>query len=294
MRKTEHMEVPFELKSLDDETGTFEGYASVFGNVDLGNDVVMPGAFKRTLDHSKGAIPILWFHDPSQPVGIGIEASEDAKGLLVKGQLDLNTQRGREVHSGMKMGYIQSMSIGYKAIGKEIKDGVRHLTELALPEYSLLTKGFAMNPEAAVESVKALDFECKAAADFSTALAAAVAQEELYDRRWKLTDALWSVQHDLEEDTELTPSQKVEAFRVSLSQFADAMAQWFAAYLAVDDSSGMMAASIELEAKLRDMLFPKQAPDDGTPTAPEVSSLDLDAVKLDIASVEAHLATLSL
>jgi len=148
------MEVPFELKALDDESGVFEGYASVFNNVDKGGDVVEPGAFKRTLDHSKGAIPILWFHDAMQPVGIGLEATEDDRGLLVKGQLDLGTQKGREVYSGLKMGYIKAMSIGYTAIVKEMKDGIRHLMEVALPEYSLLTKGFAMNPDADVTAVK--------------------------------------------------------------------------------------------------------------------------------------------
>ena len=31
------------------ETGVFTGYASVFNNVDLANDVVVPGAFAETL-----------------------------------------------------------------------------------------------------------------------------------------------------------------------------------------------------------------------------------------------------
>ena len=155
-RIREQMDVPFDVKSLDEESGTFEGYASVFGNVDLGGDVVVPGAFKRTLSHSGGAIPILWHHDPETPVGIGLSASEDEHGLKVRGQLDTNTQKGREMLSGLKMGYIGAMSIGYETVDKEMKDGVRYLKEIALPEYSLLTKGFAMNPEAEVFAVKSL------------------------------------------------------------------------------------------------------------------------------------------
>lgn len=40
------IEVPFEVKAVDD-AGNFEGYASVFNNVDLGDDVILPGAFTR-------------------------------------------------------------------------------------------------------------------------------------------------------------------------------------------------------------------------------------------------------
>ena len=39
-----------EIKSISDQ-GIFKGLASVYGNVDLGGDVVEPGAFARTLAH---------------------------------------------------------------------------------------------------------------------------------------------------------------------------------------------------------------------------------------------------
>lgn len=306
-RKTEHMEVPFELKQLEEESGVFEGYASVFGNVDLGNDVVEPGAFKRTLDHSKGAIPILWFHDPTKPVGIGIEATEDAKGLKVRGQLDLNTQLGREMLSGLKMGYIQSMSIGYKAIGKKIVGNVRHLTELALPEYSLLTKGFAMNPEADVTSVKAV-------ADFNATVAAIEAEDDLHRRRWRIEDALRKVKRSIEEDEALDDAAKVDAYREALSQYSDAMAGWFADKLAAEaaaasqgaaEADGYMARADEIAAKLADLVIAgdditpladaiKTAPEDGSPEeAPVDGSQAIDTAKSKLALVEARIATLS-
>ena len=40
--KMASLECPFELKSVD-EAGNFEGYAAVFNNVDLGDDVILPG-----------------------------------------------------------------------------------------------------------------------------------------------------------------------------------------------------------------------------------------------------------
>lgn len=301
-RKTEHIEVPFELKGLDEDTGIFEGYASVFGNVDLGNDVVEPGAFKRTLDHTKGAIPILWFHDPTQPVGIGIDAKEDAHGLFVKGQLDLNTQRGREMLSGLKMGYIQSMSIGYKAIGKAVKDGVRHLTEVALPEYSLLTKGFAMNPEAAVVSVKAV-------ADFGATIAAMEAEESLHRRRWRAEDALRKVRRAIEDDDTMDDAAKVAAFTDAMAQYSEAIISWFTDKLAADaaaaaagaaeDSDEYMSNAEELLAKLYADVLSSAEMDGGHTTdnaeapdeVPDVKAL-LDGARSDAACIDAWLSTL--
>lgn len=259
MRKTEHMEVPFELKELDEATGTFTGYASVFGNVDLGGDVVEPGAFKRTLDHTKGAVPILWMHDASRPVGIGVSATEDVKGLAVSGQLDLDTQKGREVYSGLKMGYIGAMSIGYKAIGKEIKDGVRHLTELALPEYSLLTKGFAMNPEAAVEGVKVDE------------------PDDLVDGFMSASEALAAV---------LTPAPPGDA---TVDDVKVGMV------LSAANLEKVQAAVSALQAVL-DAATPKSAPavDPQSGAPDDGPHIDPAAVRMFLAGIEAELATLSL
>ncbi|MCE5204111.1 MAG: HK97 family phage prohead protease [Coriobacteriales bacterium] len=154
---TDTLTVPFEVKAdlFDDSTGSFEGYLSVFGNLDLVGDIVEPGAFTRTIEQNKGVFPLLWFHDPYEPVGM-FSAQEDSKGLYIKGQLDLNTRRGAELYSGLKMGYIRDLSIGYKIVRKEVDEanGIRRLQELALREGSLLTANFAANPEAQVTSVK--------------------------------------------------------------------------------------------------------------------------------------------
>ena len=51
--------------------GTVEGYASLFGVVDQARDMVMPGAFRETLKaRGPRRIPMLFQHDPSEPVGI--------------------------------------------------------------------------------------------------------------------------------------------------------------------------------------------------------------------------------
>ena len=67
--------------------GLVEGYASLFGEVDQARDMVMPGAFAQTL-RTRGLrrIPMLFQHDPAEPVGIWLELREDFRGLLARGR----------------------------------------------------------------------------------------------------------------------------------------------------------------------------------------------------------------
>ena len=57
-----------------------EGYASLFGRVDQGGDVVERGAYAASLARLKAAgraVKLLWQHDPTQPIGIWDEVAED-------------------------------------------------------------------------------------------------------------------------------------------------------------------------------------------------------------------------
>ena len=168
----EYKNLKFQMKSLSDE-GTFEGYAAVKNNVDSYGDIIQDNAFKRTIQNTK-QFPILFFHDPSKPVGLSLVMREDAKGLYTKGKLDLSTELGRMVHSGMRNGYIDSMSIGYKVIKDDMnKKGNRLLKEIKLMEYSMITKGFAANELALVSSVKSdlqVDTLIKRIEDFERSL----------------------------------------------------------------------------------------------------------------------------
>jgi HK97 family phage prohead protease len=87
-----------EVKALDDTTGEFTGYAAVFNNTDYADDVIVPGAFKKTLQERKSR-PILWQHIPEWMIGIEAEAAEDLNGLNVKGRLNLEVQKGREAYA---------------------------------------------------------------------------------------------------------------------------------------------------------------------------------------------------
>ena len=99
--KKEQKTFYLKLNALGD-SGEFTGYASTFGNIDLGNDVIDPGAFKKTLRESNGKIPILDHHDPERQIGWNMRAIEDEHGLLVTGKLNLDVQFARERYSLMK------------------------------------------------------------------------------------------------------------------------------------------------------------------------------------------------
>jgi hypothetical protein len=147
-----------EVKSVDDD-GTFTGYASVTGNIDSDNEVIDKGAFKRTLDHTKGVVPILWQHDRSTPVGWNVSGIEDGFGLAVSGKLMIDTEAGRYAQSflktGLEVGAKPGLSIGF-TVPKDstyVKDGVKHFKEVALKEYSIVT--FQANLEAVATGAKA-------------------------------------------------------------------------------------------------------------------------------------------
>lgn len=148
------------LAGNDSAKGTIEGYGSVFGLVDRGGDIVMPGAFAKSLADwsTKGALPpMLWQHDPYQPIGIWTEASEDEKGLRLKGQLIMDVPAAATARALIAAGAVKGLSIGYKTRDYEIdrETGVRRLKQVDLWEISPVT--FAMLPEAQIDSVKSID-----------------------------------------------------------------------------------------------------------------------------------------
>lgn len=147
------------IKAAGDD-GTVEGYGSVFGVRDSYDDVIAAGAFKSSLAAHKtaGTMPaMLWQHNSSEPIGVWKSMDEDEKGLAVRGQLDLNTVRGKEAHSLLKMGAIHGLSIGFmsKQWKYDTEQDIRTLTEIDLWELSLVT--FPANSKARVTQVKAAD-----------------------------------------------------------------------------------------------------------------------------------------
>lgn len=150
----EYREVPFELVELKASDGghEFTGYASTFGNVDQGGDVVMRGAFEATLG-KRPRRPLLWQHDLREPIGVEKSLKADDRGLLGTWKI-VDTARGGDAYKLLKAGAIDSMSIGYQTEDVAFDDaGVRLLKQVDLLECSVVS--LPMNEQATVTSVKA-------------------------------------------------------------------------------------------------------------------------------------------
>jgi HK97 family phage prohead protease len=124
------------LKDFDFEAGQFSGYASVFNVVDAQGDVVLPGAFEASL--RKGLPKLFLHHRPDQVPGRLLRASEDSAGLLVEGQLNLETQLGRETRASLRAGDLDGLSIGARVDDFDTKGDVRLLKKMTLHEISIV------------------------------------------------------------------------------------------------------------------------------------------------------------
>lgn len=144
--------LPLQLKRAAND-GTFSGYAAYYGNVDLGGDVIEPGAFKEFATNAKGRLRLFYQHDINRPMGTAA-FSDDGKGLLVDAKLNTQVSYVKDAYALMQDGTLDQMSIGYDILdnGFEKKGEVYHLKALKLWEASVVS--FAMNPMAEVFDVK--------------------------------------------------------------------------------------------------------------------------------------------
>lgn len=150
-RKTVPIKFDFDVKNDQTAGRMFTGYASTF-DVDLGGDMIMQGAFKKTLAERSDRVKILWQH--SDPIGKPLRMIEDNKGLYVEGKIS-RTRLGDEALELMKDGVVDQMSIGFSIpAGKSDRDenGLRIIKEVKLFEFSPVT--FPMNENAFIQSVK--------------------------------------------------------------------------------------------------------------------------------------------
>lgn len=153
--ETKTFDLPFEICSSDEGEGTFEGHASIFNKADEFGDVILPGAFKKSLkSHPKKRVKMLREHNRSALIGAWTEIKEDDKGLFVKGRLLMDIQAAAETFILMKEGILDSMSIGFRTVIDQFdsEKKVRNLIELKLFEISVVT--FPAQLAALVTSVK--------------------------------------------------------------------------------------------------------------------------------------------
>lgn len=154
------------FKETEDGSGIFEGYASVFGNVDSYGDKVIQGAFAKSLAKSfpnDGAgIPCYWSHrmdDPEFILGKTISAVEDEHGLKVRVSLDLDNPKAAAAYRALKAGAVNQMSFAYEVVDSHFVPekgakfgGVNELRELNIFEVSVVQIG--ANTATSIDMVK--------------------------------------------------------------------------------------------------------------------------------------------
>lgn len=157
-----------ETKILSDDDGAITALAWPFGSPDRMGDVITKGAFAT----AKLPIPMLFGHDPNDPIGVWDGAEEKEDGLHLKGRLLVgDLPRAREVQALVRAGAVRGISIGFvtlKALRRAPRG--RSISALDLMEASLVT--LPCHPGAKVTSAK----DAVGALRIAAALQRAVAQ----------------------------------------------------------------------------------------------------------------------
>jgi HK97 family phage prohead protease len=151
VRDMEFKKFSLDSENVDIEERKIFGYAATFGNKDLVGDVIVPGAFKKTLEEAGPRVKVFYNH--TQPIGRPLKMEEDEKGLYVEARIS-KTAKGDEILELIKDGAISEMSIAYEVIQDEKKADGRYLKEIKLFEFGPVD--FPANPEAVISGVKAL------------------------------------------------------------------------------------------------------------------------------------------
>lgn len=147
----------FKLDNFQEENNrlTISGWAATFNNIDAGGDVILPGAFTKTLQDRKGRIAFCYQHEIDEPIGNILVLEERDKGLWIEVMLSAAED---DIQTKIKEGILKEMSIGYcvnkHGAPKYNGDPASYLEEIKLYEVSLVT--IAMNELAMVEGMKSV------------------------------------------------------------------------------------------------------------------------------------------
>jgi HK97 family phage prohead protease len=149
------------VKDVDSKKGEVSGYFSAFGMVDSDGDIMMPGAFKRSIQdwgpEAKGRVKHLLNHDPSQPLGKIMELKEDSYGLYYRSQVGTH-RLGQDFIKMVESGLIGEHSIGFRTLREQKAGESNEIYEVMLFEGSSLT-AWGANEYTPILGIKSLE-EC--------------------------------------------------------------------------------------------------------------------------------------
>lgn len=146
------------IEDVDDVKGVVTGYFSAFNNIDSDGDVIVSGAYKKTVaengPNGKNRIMHLLQHNPLMPLAKPMELIEDVKGLRFVSKIT-ETSYGKDVIKLYAEGVFNEHSVGFEIIKSDNKAGYREIREIKLWEGSTVTWG--ANPNTPIESMKSWD-----------------------------------------------------------------------------------------------------------------------------------------
>jgi HK97 family phage prohead protease len=146
------------IEDVDDVKGIVTGYFSAFNNIDSDGDVIVSGAYKKSIAENgpmgRNRIMHLLQHNPLMPLAKPIELMEDAKGLRFTSKIT-ETSYGKDVIKLYSEGVFNEHSVGFEIIKADNKAGYREIKEIKLWEGSTVTWG--ANPNTPIESMKSWD-----------------------------------------------------------------------------------------------------------------------------------------
>ena len=164
--KSKNLNVGFPLAlrvaSAGSNVGMIEGYASTYGGPPDHHDrIIAAGAFTESLTahRAAGTAPaMLWSHDHHEPIGRWTSFWEDQRGLLVRGQVNVETSRGRDALAHVAAGDVGGLSIGWHTAAKDMQrnsDGTTTFRRAALHEVSIVA--IPANPRARILNVSSIE-----------------------------------------------------------------------------------------------------------------------------------------
>jgi HK97 family phage prohead protease len=146
------------IEDIDEVKGLVTGYFSAFNNIDSDGDVIVSGAYKKTVAENgpmgKNRIMHLLQHNPLMPLAKPMELMEDGKGLRFTSKIT-ETSYGKDVIKLYAEGVFNEHSVGFEIIKSDNKAGYREIREIKLWEGSTVTWG--ANPNTPIESMKSWD-----------------------------------------------------------------------------------------------------------------------------------------
>lgn len=133
------------------QKGIIEAYVSIFDNIDLVGDIIKQGAFAESI--AKKLPKGVWMHNWDVPIAKTLEVREDGKGLYIRAEFNLETQRGKEAYSDVKFGIIDEFSIGFRVLDYEWDENDnRIIKKVRLYEWSPVLAG--ANPDTELINIK--------------------------------------------------------------------------------------------------------------------------------------------